>query len=236
MIRNGALEPEVDDLIRFLVKMGAQVQRADKKTLQICGVQSLQECEYEAIGDRIEAGTYIMAALACGGEVKVSGFRPEYLNDVLDILQRMGARLHIGSDYVEVFPSELHSVSVQTAPYPGLPTDLQAQLMALCLKAQGTSVIKETIFENRFMHVPELQRLGASIVLEGNKAKIRGMQNLRGAPVMCSDLRASAALVIAALMSSGTTEISRIYHLERGHERLFEKLRSLGAQIQKVGR
>ncbi len=234
IIKNAALEPEIDDLIHFLVKMGAKIDGVGEKTLKICGVSSLHGCEYEAIGDRIEAGAYIMAALATEGEVRVSGFNPKHLRFVLEVLKSMGAEINIGHNFVDVAPSKLRSICVETSPYPGLPTDLQAQLTALCLKAEGTSVIAETIFESRFMHVPELQRLRADIVLEGNKVKISQTKALKGAPVMCSDLRASAALVIAALMSSGTTEISRIYHLERGHERLFEKLKKLGALINLV--
>ena len=234
IIENAALEPEIDDLIHFLIKMGADILGVGTKILKICGVTSLKRCEYEAVGDRIEAGTYIMAALATEGEVRVSGFNPEHLEFVLEVLKNMGAKIHLGQNFVDVSPSKLKSIRVKTSPYPGLPTDLQAQLSALCLKAMGTSEIKETIFENRFMHVPELQRLGAMILLEGNKAVIWETTDLKGAPVMCSDLRASAALVIAALMSSGTTEISRIYHLERGHENLFEKLKGLGACIKKV--
>ena len=234
IIENAALEPEIDDLIRFLIKMGAVIYGMGTKTLKICGVSSLKGCEYEAIGDRIEAGTYIMASLATEGEVRVSGFNPEHLEFVLEVLKDMGAEINRGRYFVDVFPSKLRSLRVETSPYPGLPTDLQAQLTALCLKASGTSEIIETIFENRFMHVPELQRLKADITLEGNKAVICETRDLKGAPVMCSDLRASAALVIAALMSSGTTEISRIYHLERGHEKLFEKLKRLGASIEKV--
>ena len=232
IIENAALEPEIDDFIVFLTKMGADIRRIKPNMISISGVKELRGCEHEAIGDRIEAGTYMMASLATKGEVRISGFNPKHLGVVIDILTNMGGKMTIGSNFVEVTPSNLTSIQVETAPYPGLPTDLQAQLVSLCLKAKGTSFVKETIFENRFMHVSELQRLGAKIFLEGHRAKINETKVLKGAPVMCSDLRASAALVIAALMSKGTTEISRIYHLERGHEKLYEKLKSLQADIR----
>lgn len=233
-IDNAALEPEVEDLISFLNAMGANITGAGTRTVTVRGVSGLHACTYEAIGDRIEAGSYIMAALATGGQVNVRGFNPSHLECVIKKLKDMGAKLVVGHDFVEVYPSKLRAVQVETRPYPGFPTDLQAQLTALCLKARGTSVVTEKIFENRFMHIGELQRLGAKITLEGRSAFIEKSPHLEGAPLMCTDLRASAALVISGLISSGKTEILRIYHLERGHEKLFEKFKALGARIEKV--
>ena len=234
VIQNAALEPEIGDLADFLNCMGADVAGIGTGTITVRGVKELKGCEYNAIGDRIEAATYVMAALATGGRVDVRGFSPKYLDYVIEKLQAMGAELKVGTDGIAVAPSRLWAIKIETRPYPGFPTDLQAQMMALCLKAQGQSVITETIFENRFMHVSELQRLGANIALEGRTALIEQAPVLKGAPVMCTDLRASAALLIAGLMSSGTTEILRIYHLERGYENFFGKLKNLGAHIEKV--
>ena len=234
VIENAALEPEVGDLIGFLNTMGANIAGAGTTTIDIRGVSDLKSCAYEAIGDRIEAGTYIMAALATGGQVQVRGFNPMHLECVIEKLRGMGAKLVLGPDFVKVEPSNLRAVKVETRPYPGFPTDLQAQLTALCLRAKGTSVITEKIFENRFMHIGELRRLGAQIDLEGRTVFIQETADLKGAPLMCTDLRASAALVISGLIASGQTEILRIYHLERGHEDLFGKLQKLGARIEKT--
>ena len=234
VIKNVALEPEIEDLSSFLNLMGADITGIGTGTVTVRGVEKLQGCEYSAIGDRVEAATYMMAALATGGKVAVRGFKPRHLDYVIEKLRTMGSRIDVGSDGVGVDPSRLRSTKIETRPYPGFPTDLQAQMMALCLRAEGRSVITETIFENRFMHVPEFQRLGADIVLEGRTAIIEQTTVLKGAPVMCTDLRASAALLIAGLMSSGTTEVLRIYHLERGYENFFGKLKSLGACIEKV--
>lgn len=234
IIENAALEPEIDDLANFLNAMGAKVTGIGTKKIEIEGVKSLNEVNYTAIGDRIEAATYIMAALATKSHVKVEDFNPKHLEFVLDELNRMGAKLNVGENYVEVSPSELKACRVDTAPFPGFPTDVQAQMMALVTQVEGSSIITEHIFENRFMHVPELNRLGASIELKGNTAFIEGSANLKGAPVMCTDLRASAALIIAALASTGETEISRVYHLDRGYDSLAKKLTELGANISRV--
>ena len=231
VIENAAREPEVADLADALRAMGARVGGDGTRTVRVGGARRLRGFRHRPIGDRIEAGTWIMAALATGGEVAVRGFDPGHLGAVVGTLRGMGASIEEEGDGVRVSPGPLGAVRVETAPWPGFPTDLQAQFTALCLRAGGTSVVTETIFENRFMHVGELQRLGADIVLEGRAAVVGRTEALEGAPVMCTDLRASAALVIAGLMSGGTTEILRIYHLERGYEDLFGKLSSLGASV-----
>jgi len=234
VIENSALEPEIDDLANFLNSMGAKVSGIGTTRLVIDGVEELKEVEYTAIGDRIEAATYIMAALATKSSVRVEGFNPKHLEFVIDLLKDMGAKIEVGDDFVQVEPSSLKSTKIDTAPFPGFPTDVQAQMMALVTQVEGSTLISEHIFENRFMHVPELNRLGASIDLKGNTAFIEGGAKLIGAPVMCTDLRASAALIIAALTSEGETEISRVYHLDRGYENLDQKFKKLGANIQRV--
>jgi UDP-N-acetylglucosamine 1-carboxyvinyltransferase len=234
IIENAALEPEIVDLGNFLKKMGAKISGHGSSNITIEGVTELKEVEYEAIGDRIEAATYIMAGLITNSPIKVEGFDPRHLDAVLNVLGDMGAKLEIGKDFVLVKPSELKGTKVETSPFPGFPTDAQAQLMALAIKAQGSTIITEKIFENRFMHAPELQRLGANIFLKGNTAIIEGKSDLKGAPVMCTDLRASAALVLAALASEGVTEIDRIYHLDRGYEKMEEKLLQIGAKIKRI--
>jgi UDP-N-acetylglucosamine 1-carboxyvinyltransferase len=234
IIENAAMEPEIDDLANFLNSMGAKVSGIGSSKIVIEGVKELHETEYEAIGDRIEAATYIIAGLATQSQIKISKFNPEHLEFVLAKLVDMGAKIETGKDYVEVFPSTLKGVKIKTAPYPGFPTDVQAQMVALCTLIDGNSLMVENIFENRFMHVPELHRLGADIEQHGNALFITGGANLKAAPVMCTDLRASAALVIAALCAEGETKIDRIYHLERGYENLSAKLAKLGADVQIV--
>lgn len=234
IIENAALEPEIDDLANFLNSMGAKVSGIGTNKLKIEGVSELFETDYEAIGDRIEAATYIIAGLATNSSVKVSNFNPAHLEYVLDKLIEMGAKLEIGKDFVQTSPSTLKGTKIETAPFPGFPTDAQAQMVALCVLVDGTSIISENIFENRFMHVPELIRLGANIDQQGSSLFIHGNSKLVAAPVMCTDLRASAALVIAALASEGETKIDRIYHLERGYENLSEKFSKLGANIKLV--
>ena len=233
IIENAALEPEVSDLANFLNTMGAKIEGVGSKVLKIQGVSKLGGGIYRAIGDRIEAGTYIMAALMTGGDVKVTDFHPSHLTFVLETLKSMNANMEIGENFVHVKPSRLKGTRVETAPWPGLPTDIQAQMIVLATQAEGTSVVVENIFENRFMHVPELNRLGAKISLKGKQAVINGRRPLKGAPVMCTDLRASAALVMAGLISSGVTEVQRIYHLDRGYSHFEQKLASLGADIRR---
>ena len=234
IIENAAREPEILDLANFLNAMGASVSGAGTSKIIITGVEKLKAVEYEAIGDRIEGATYIFAGLMTKSNLRVEGINPTHIQFVLDTLKGMGADLDQGEQFVEVRPSQLSPVKIKTAPYPGFPTDLQAQMMALMATIPGHSYIEENIFENRFMHVPELVRLGAKIELNGNLAVVDGGKKLRGAPVMCTDLRASAALVLAALVSEGQTEVRRVYHLDRGYERLDQKLNSIGAKVTKT--
>ena len=234
-IENAALEPEIEDLGNFLIKMGAKIEGLGTSRIVVDGVDfdDLKEVEYQAIGDRIEAATYIMAGLATRSTLTVEGFHTNHLEAVLTALSEMGAKIDRDEYKVTVYPSDLKGINIETSPYPGFPTDAQAQLMALTSQVEGVSIITENIFENRFMHVPELRRLGASIELKQKTAVIKGESSLKGAPIMCTDLRASAALVLAALASSGKTKIQRIYHLDRGYECLAEKLSQLGASIDR---
>lgn len=236
-IENAALEPEIEDLGNFLIGMGAKITGLGTGTIVIQGLDSpddFKTLEYRAIGDRIEAATYVMAGMITGSELVVKGINPTHLDAVIEVLEKLGGRFDIGEDYIKVKKSDLTFTTIETSPYPGFPTDAQAQLMALCTKGNGTSIITEKIFENRFMHVPELKRLGAVIELKGNVAIIEGRGELKSAPIMCTDLRASAALVLAALASHGTTEVQRVYHLDRGYEKIDEKLRKLGVSIERV--
>ncbi|OFZ23604.1 MAG: UDP-N-acetylglucosamine 1-carboxyvinyltransferase [Bdellovibrionales bacterium RIFOXYA1_FULL_36_14] len=236
VIENAAMEPEVEDLANFLIAMGAKIQGSGTSRLSIKGnmkADDFKEVTYEAIGDRIEAGTLIMAALITNSKIKVKNINPRHLSVVLHVLEEMGAAFEIGKNFITVKPSKLKWSKIHTAPYPGFPTDLQAQIMTLATKAEGASIIREEIFENRFMHVPELVRLGAEIELIGNAAIIQGNTKLTGCPVMCTDLRASAALVLAAMSAEGVTDVQRVYHLDRGYERLEEKLKMLGVKIER---
>ena len=236
VIENAACEPEIADLAGFLVKMGVEIQGVGTSSLRIYGTREdlLKEVEYQAIGDRIEAATYLTAALITRSRIVIEKVNPDYLSSILNTVSRMGAYIEIGEDFIVVDGKDLKGSYVETAPYPGFPTDVQAQLMVLMSVVKGKSTIVEKIFENRFMHVPELRRMGAKIVLKGNKALITGSDKLIAAPVMCTDLRASAALVLAALSAEGETEIQRIYHLDRGYDNLDGKLRLLGASIQRM--
>jgi UDP-N-acetylglucosamine 1-carboxyvinyltransferase len=239
IIENAAMEPEIDDLADFLIAQGVKIQGAGTSRITIQGMKiselKASKTPYRVIGDRIEAATFIIAAIMTKGKVKVSGFRPHHLEFVLDVLKKMGAQFEIGENFIQVLPSQrLKGAMVETLPFPGFPTDIQAQMMALMSLVDGNSIMTETIFENRFMHVPEMLRMGAKIQLKGNAALIEGVESLSGAPVMCTDLRASAALILCALVASGTTEIQRVYHLDRGYEKIDEKLTNLGAKIQRV--
>lgn len=238
IIENAAREPEVSDLANFLNKLGAKISGIGTDTLTIEGVESLatKNLVYDILPDRIEAGTYLVAAATTGGKIKIKDVDPGTLDMVLSKLQEAGAELTIGDDWIELDMKgqRAKAVSFKTAPYPGFPTDMQAQFMVLNTLAEGTSVITETIFENRFMHVHELQRLGADIKLEGNTAICVGKEMLEGATVMATDLRASASLVIAGLVSKGETIIERIYHIDRGYECIEEKTALLGGQIRRV--
>jgi UDP-N-acetylglucosamine 1-carboxyvinyltransferase len=234
VIDNAAREPEVADLANFINAMGGSIEGAGSSVIKITGVKELKSITYTPINDRIEAATFIIAGLMTNSHIRVEDFDPHHLDIVLQNLTKMGAKLSIGPRHVEVLPSgRLKGIKVDTEPYPGFPTDVQAQLMALALLSTGPSVITEHIFENRFMHVQELIRLGAQITLKGNSAHIDSDAKLLGAPVMCTDLRASAALILAALACDGETEIRRIYHLDRGYEHIERKLTALGARIER---
>lgn len=239
VIENAAMEPEIDDLADFLKAQGVKIEGAGTSHITIEGmdISALKAPNepYRVIGDRIEAATFIIAAIMSNGEVKVEGFNPVHLSFVLETLTKMGANLEIGKDFVQVRKSDrLKGAIIETAPYPGFPTDVQAQMMALMSIVEGNSVVTEAIFENRFMHVPEMGRMGSKVTLKGNSAMIEGVEGLSGAPVMCTDLRASAALVLCALVARGQSEIQRVYHLDRGYEKIDEKLTALGAKIQRV--
>jgi len=235
VIESGACEPEVMDLANFLNAMGAKISGVGSPTITITGVKELDGAEHEVIPDRIEAATYLIAAAATNGEVTVKGARADHLHAVIDKLREAGVSVERkGANLVSRRNGKLKSSDVTTLPYAGFPTDVQAQMMALMTQSGGISIITERIFESRFMHVSELSRLGADIEIEGPSAIVKGGRPLSGAPVMASDLRASAALVIAGLAAKGTTQVNRIYHLDRGYENMDGKLRSLGARIQRV--
>ncbi|MGH1419260.1 MAG: UDP-N-acetylglucosamine 1-carboxyvinyltransferase [Hyphomicrobiaceae bacterium] len=236
VIENAAREPEVGDLADCLVKMGAKIEGIGTSTLHVQGKPRLDAAVHTVLPDRIETGTFAMIAAATGGDVTLQGTRYDFLATAFDALRETGVTVEDKGDAIRIARngSQIEPVSLETQPFPGFPTDLQAQIMALVTRASGTSVIRETIFENRFMHVQELARLGADIQLNGDSATIRGVPTLVGAPVMATDLRASVSLVIAGLMAEGETTISRVYHLDRGFERLEEKLTQCGAQISRV--
>lgn len=236
IIENAAREPEIVDLANCLNSMGARISGAGSDKIRIHGVESLHGCDYRVLPDRIETGTYLVAATVTGGHIRCLNAAPETLDAVLSKLEQAGATITIGKDWIELDRrnTPLHAVKVKTAPHPGFPTDMQAQFVALNAVATGTGVITETIFENRFMHVPELQRMGAQIELETNSAVSKGESQLKGAPVMATDLRASASLIIAGLVAEGETHINRIYHLDRGYEAIEQKLGGLGAVVTRA--
>ncbi len=235
VIENAAREPEVADLARALTAMGALIEGAGTDRIVIQGVEQLNGARHRVMADRIEAGTFLCAVAAAGGEVLVTGAQPETMEATLGKLREAGATIELGKDWIRItMTARPRAVNLRTAPYPGFATDMQAQFMAVNCIAQGVGNITETIFENRFMHALELQRLGAEIAIEGNTAVVRGLPALSGATVMATDLRASAGLVIAGMVAQGETMIERIYHLDRGYERMEEKLRGLGAAIERV--
>ncbi len=235
LLENAAREPEVIDLARCLTAMGARIEGAGTGTIRIEGVPSLAGAEHAVMPDRIETGTFLAAVAAAGGKVRLTGAAPETLEATLEKLREAGARIAVSGDVIEIeMAGRPQAASLRTEPYPGFATDMQAQLMALDTIASGTGVITETIFENRFMHALELQRLGADITIQGNTAVVKGVERLQGASVMATDLRASASLVIAGLIAQGETVIERIYHLDRGYEALEEKFGALGAKIERV--
>lgn len=236
VLQNAAREPEVVDLANCLIAMGAKIEGAGTDTLTIEGVESLHGAEYNIVPDRIETGTFLVAAAMSGGKVKLKDTCPELLESVIAKLREAGAKIDAGDDWIELDMQggRPKAVSIHTSPYPGFPTDMQAQFTALNSIAEGAGTITETVFENRFMHVNELQRMGAQISLEGNTAITKGIQQLTAAPTMATDLRASACLVLAGLVAEGETLVDRIYHIDRGYEAIEEKLQQLGATIRRV--
>jgi len=236
VLENAAREPEVEDLANFLIGMGAKIEGAGSGTITVQGVDALGGTDYTVLPDRIETGTYLVGAAMTGGHIRIENTAPETLDAVLIKLGEAGAEIRTGSNWIEL---DMHgerptAVNVRTAPYPAFPTDMQAQFCALNAVARGTGMVTETIFENRFQHVLELQRMGANIRLEGNTAICTGVKRLTAAPVMATDLRASAGLVLAGLAAEGQTLVDRIYHVDRGYERIEEKLLQLGATIRRV--
>ena len=235
-IRNAACEPEITDLANMLNKMGAQIEGLDTNTLIVTGVERLHGCEHSVVPDRIETGSYLAAAAITGGRIKNTHTNPYIMESVLDKFEEMGAEVTRGEDWIELDMQGKRpkAVSFRTLPHPEFPTDMQAQIMAVNAIGRGFATISETIFENRFMHVPELSRMGANIQVDGHDAVVTGVEKLQAAPVMATDLRASFSLVLAALVAEGETLVDRIYHIDRGYERVEEKLQSLGAQIKRV--
>jgi UDP-N-acetylglucosamine 1-carboxyvinyltransferase len=235
VIENAAREPEIVDLAECLNAMGARIRGAGTDVITVEGVARLHGARHRVMPDRIETGTFLVAAAVTGGAVRLNGARADILEAVLEKLREAGASVEAGADWVSVKANgALHAVNVRTAPFPAFPTDMQAQFMALNSIAQGSAMVTETIFENRFMHVQELKRLGADIEVEGNTAVVKGVSHLDGATVMATDLRASASLVVAGLVARGTTVVDRVYHLDRGYERIEEKLSRLGARIRRA--
>ena len=236
IIENAAREPEVVDLANCLIAMGAKIEGAGTDTVRIQGVESLQGCDYQVMPDRIETGSFLVAAAVTRGKVRCTKADPKSLEAVLAKLEDAGAKITTGDDWIELDMQGKRpkSVNIKTVAYPGFPTDMQAQFCVLNALAEGTATITETIFENRFMHVPELSRMGATMELEGNTCIIHGIEKLNGAQVMATDLRASASLVIAGLVAEGTTTVDRIYHLDRGYEHIEDKFKGLGGQVVRV--
>lgn len=235
VIDDAACEPEIQDLANFLVACGAKIEGIGSKQLVITGVKELHGCEYEIIPDRIEAGTFMAAAALTKGNVVLENVRPDHMGAVLDKMQEMGVKIQFfNGNKCRVTCRQLKPADVTTLPYPGVPTDMQAQLMVMAAVADGMSIITERIFPDRFMHAAELNRMGANIRLEGSSAIVQGVETLTGAPVVASDLRASAALVLAGLVAEKTTEVQRVYHIDRGYEHIEEKLKKLGASIHRI--
>jgi UDP-N-acetylglucosamine 1-carboxyvinyltransferase len=234
-LRNCALEPEIEDLINFLKKLGCKISKVGTRGLDVLGVKQLNAATHKVIFDRIEAGTYMIAAALTNGNLKITNIEPKILSTEINLLNKMKVSIIKKKNYINVrCPKKIKSINLETKPYPGFPTDLQAQIMVLMTKAEGISKIKENIFENRFMHVSELRRMGANIEIKGNQAKISGGKKLRGAELMATDLRASVCLVLAGLVAKEKTIINRIYHLDRGYENIEKKLSNCGAQIKRL--
>ena len=234
-IRNAALEPEITELANALAAAGAIIEGAGTSTLVVEGVESIAPFHHRVMPDRIEAGTFAAAAVATGGRIRITRCDPSHLEAVVDALRTCGGEFSFDGDSVDVQgPDKIQPVNVETREYPGFPTDMQAQMIAVLCRADGTSTVRDSIYPDRFTHVPELRRLGAPIRLDGNLAVIEGVSSLQGAPVMATDIRASSALIIAALIAEGSTDITRVYHIDRGYEGIERKLRELGAQIERV--
>ena len=227
ILKNCAIEPEIKDLVNFLLKMGCKIKWIGKRSIKISGVKQIKEISYSVMFDRIEAGTYLIAAALTEGKLQIKNVIPKIIKTEIDILKKIGAKIKVNQDKINI-------VGIKTAPYPGFPTDLQAQIMVLLCKANKKSIIKEDIFENRFMHVAELNRMGAQILTKGNKAVVQGNINFAPAELMATDLRASVSLVLAALTAKGKSVINRIYHLDRGYENIEKKLKKVGAKIRRV--
>ena len=234
-LRNCAMEPEVQDLINFLKKLGCKINWFGKRSIDVIGIKKLKSATHRIIFDRIEAGTYIIASALTNGRLKIKNINPQVMSTEIKLLKKMGVSIIRKKNYIVTScTKKLNSISVATNPYPGFPTDLQAQIMVLTTKAEGVSKIKENIFENRFMHVSELRRMGAHIEIKGNKAMIFGKKKLNGAELMATDLRASVCLVLAGLVASNKTILNRIYHLDRGYEKIEKKLSNCGAWIKRL--
>ena len=235
ILNNCAIEPEIKDLVNFLVKLGCDITWTSKRSIKIVGVEKVNETTYSIMFDRIEAGTYLIAAAITESNLKIRNLTPSILKTEIDILRKIGARLIVKKNEIRIFGNKkIKSTNIKTAPYPGFPTDLQAQIMVLLCKANDRSFIKEDIFENRFMHVSELNRMGAQISINGNKASITGNIKFAPAELMATDLRASVSLILAALSAKGKSVINRIYHLDRGYEDLEKKLKKVGAKVRRV--
>ena len=235
ILSNCAIEPEIKDLVNFLNKMGCKIKWISKRTVKIIGVSEIKEISYSVMFDRIEAGTYLIAAAVSEGNLKIKNIIPEIIKTEIDVLKKIGSKIKIKKNEVQIIGGKkIKSMKIKTAPYPGFPTDLQAQMMVLLCKANKSSIIQENIFENRFMHVAELNRMGAKISTIGNKAKVEGNINFVSAELMATDLRASVSLILAALTARGKSVINRIYHLDRGYEDIEKKLKKVGAKIRRV--
>jgi UDP-N-acetylglucosamine 1-carboxyvinyltransferase len=235
ILSNCAIEPEIKDLVNFLNEMGCNIKWISKRTIKVIGVSEIKEISYSVMFDRIEAGTYLVAAAVTEGNLKISNIVPEIIKTEINVLKKLGSKIMIKKNEVQIIGNKkIKSTKITTAPYPGFPTDLQAQIMVLLCKANKSSIIKEDIFENRFMHVAELNRMGAKISTDGNKAIVEGNINFAPAELMATDLRASVSLILAALTAKGKSVINRIYHLDRGYENIEKKLKKVGAKIRRV--
>ena len=235
ILSNCAIEPEIKDLVNFLIKLGCNIHWIGKRSLKVLGVKQINETTYSVMFDRIEAGTYLIAAAATVGNLKIKNVIPKIIQTEINTLRKIGAKIIIKKDEIQIIGNKkIKNINIKTAPYPGFPTDLQAQIMVLLCKANKKSIIKEDIFENRFMHVSELNRMGARISINGNKALIKGNINFESAELMATDLRASVSLILAALAAKGKSVINRIYHLDRGYENIEKKLKSVGAKIRRL--